>query len=518
MLTSNRGLALAFAGAAFASVVGCSLLLDTDKLQKGAGQAAAGASGSPADGAAPDVTADSEPSQDAAPDAEAEAEAEAATCNGDLDCWLASDRNLCFLHPCDKDASTCKPPEPWTGPVLVETSNTPIEITSNQDVIGVPALLADGEAVYVAAWYKNSGGTDALLHKYYPGQAVKKNTFLGYFKDYFLGPVATPGIMIETSPKKRLALLVPVPGLTSLSKSCVRRFWVGADLELPTEFPSACYDPVNALGDYTADPRRTAPRLLATSTSDIGAWIQDGELVAKPPLLAGEKVTSLGGTLKSFAPLQAVDPLRAALLEAGNSAAEEDTLLWYSGHSPSSLFGVAPGPRLGIATAWPEPSAGENVAVWSHPVAGGQTVEYFNVGCDNTKCDTLASQTPVEQGSMLHSPTVALRRNADPPYTDVSISAVYSFSTQQETESTMLTQVMRTKQPPEVSVINPGAVLMANTNVPGETAVSDLRYDLGRTSTVITAGGAMYVVWVQKVAGKEAMFMRTFQIKDTCGN
>jgi hypothetical protein len=39
---------------------------------------------------------------------------------------------------------------------------------------------------------------------------------------------------------------------------------------------------------------------------------------------------------------------------------------------------------------------------------------------------------------------------------------------------------------------------------------------LGRTASVITANGTVYVVWVQKLNGKEAMLMRSYRIVDNC--
>ena len=501
-------------GAALAGMLGCALLLDTDKLQEGTGQPAAGAGGAVPDGEVPDTTQDSEPVQDATLEAEVEAEA-ATPCTSDLECFAASDRDVCFHHTCDTALGVCNAPEPWAGPVFVETSTSAIEITSNQDVIGVPALLADGEAVIVAAWYQNSNGADVLLHKYYPGQTAKKEAFSGLLGEFFKTPAATPGLMLESSPK-RLALLLPAASQLAGSKKCVRRFWVGENLEKPSAFPSGCYDLVNGASDYTADPRRTSPRLFATGAStDLGMWIQDGDLVTTDGGV-GSKATTLG-TLQAFEPLRALYPLRGALLVAGATPQTESTYLWHSNTTPSELFNVAPGPRLGVANAWFTNPVGLNIAAWAHPAAGSESiVETFEVGCDKATCTTATEQTPaVQTGALLHSPSIALRQNPAPAYVDVSVSAVFTQMSQDATHSGLVLQAFR-MQNQTVTPINPVALVVATADAATQTPIPDVPYLLGRNAVLLTDTGAMYLVWVQKMGAKEAMFMRTFQIKDTC--
>lgn len=498
--------------AAMVSAFGCSLLLDTDKLKQGTGENA-GSAGS--GGVLPDASdetqdATQDPSQELAP-GDVTPEASPTPCKEDTDCFFAPGAgDLCKTYKCNTSASICFEPTPYTGPVYREIDTAPYAVTFGMTNIGLPTLLVDGESVYLAAWFDDGTEKNVLFRRYDVGGTEKPSSYKELFGSMFKSVHSTPGMMVElasTPVSKGVGLLLA--NTPDSSEPCVRHFWMDADMT-KKEVSANCVGPTTG---YNADATRTAPQWYKATGKDIPMWVQGGELFVDTAT-----VTTLGN-VKSFSILRGVNPLIGAILESGATRPEEQTFVWFTNAgSLASLNSIPPGPRMGTSTIFIGEAAGvaASLAVWSHPTQSStSTIESFQENCTNAVCTPTTFSAPGQGDTSIHhfAPVLSLRKQATSA--DVLTASVSAGPNGANTQLAFYGQFIHLVKDPYS--LNPPVTLLASKVVSGTPPMEKLPESMGQTASVITDGGRVFVVWVERDDnGKAALYLRRYQLKDNC--
>ena len=332
-------LALSLVGAS-----ACSLLLDTDALQKngaaGAGgvSGAAGAAGAAGSSGAGGSAGNLDAGQDAG-----------ASCSTDLDCQPVDTVAGCTRYECGSD-KTCLTPRPYTGLGVVAVPGD-AEIADQAEEIGYPSLLADGTDLVLAFWKRNATTSNIVIRKYDERPEISPTSadLNAIGSNRFESLWSSPGIIIRGIPR-RLRLLAAAKPIGTVATGMYQM-----DVDLANLRISAVQPTKMDLGitGYDVLPRGPAPRLLPAGLAEpSGMWIQQGKLFYFDATSAGEVYSSK--RVIGFAPLAANVGVHAALetTEVATTDDQGQTELWTRNSNVlTTLIGDIPGGRRrGVAT------------------------------------------------------------------------------------------------------------------------------------------------------------------------
>jgi hypothetical protein len=513
MRSFGLALALSLVGAS-----ACSLLLDTDALQKsgtgGAGGTAgtggaggtAGAGGSAAAGAG-GAAGDLDGGRDAG-----------TSCNSDLDCQPVESVDGCTRYQCGTD-KTCLPPTPYAGLAVVSVPGSP-EKADDADDIGYPTLLADGTDLVLGFWKRTGTTTTIILRKYdeRPGIFPTFADLNAISSNRFESISSSPGLFIRGIPR-RIRLLAAAKPVGAAATGMFQMEVDLSDLRVSATQPTRVDLGITG---FDQSPRAPAPRLLpAVLAEPAGMWIQQGKLFYfDANNNAGEVFSSK--RVIGFAPLAANGGIHAALemTDPGSTDDQGEAALWTRG-SPSltSLNGDQPGARRrGVATtATGEGGPPINFVVWSFERANTPSLHFAGAACDANQCTGFGAPTASDGILPAVAPALASARVSGVT-TDRDMAAVFQLTMPDATRPAMmntailggitrLSTSLDAGQGLTAKAMNPASFVVTLSNLPAA--------NLGPSSVAITAGGMMMVAWVEREPNQAVLKTRRFQVK-TC--
>jgi hypothetical protein len=497
MRSFRLALALSIVGAS-----ACSLLLDTEALQK---KGAAGAGGAGGSGGAGGGGADVDAGRDAG-----------ISCNSDLDCQPVDTVDGCLRYQCvDK---TCLPPRAHTGLAVASVGGDP-ETADQAEEIGYPSLLADGTDLVLAFWKRNQTTTNIVIRKYdeRPEIGPVSADLNAISTNRFESLSSSPGIIIRGIPK-RIRLLAAAKPMGAMATGMYQM-----DVDLSTLRISAQQPMRTDLGvtGYDVNPRGPAPRLLPGGLAEpFGMWIQQGKLY----YLDGNGAAEVYAAKRviGFAPLAANAGIHAALetTELGNTDDQGQTELWTrNSNLLTSLVGDVPGSRRrGVAaTATGEGAAPINFILWSFERAGSPSLLYAVSGCDGMQCTAVGAPTD-STGTLSAVAPGASSARVMGETTERDMGLIFQMTAPDATRPAVtntaiiggisrLTSMAADGGPglSAAAAMNPSSFFVTLSNLPAA--------NIGPTSVAMTSGGAMMVAWVERGPNQSQLKTRRFQVK-----
>ena len=505
MRSFRLALALSLVG-----VAACSVLLDTDALQKGTGGAggtgAAGGGGGTAGvggagGSAGDI--------DAGPDA-------GAPCNSDLDCMPVQVFDGCTRYQCGTD-KTCMAPRPYSGLGVSSIGSAP-EVADTSDDIGYPSLLVDGTDLVLAYWNRNGTTTNIAIRKYdvdRPEIGAATVDLNGISANRFESVSSSPGMILRTLPRRiRFLAAVKPPGAAATGM-----YQIDVDvasLRVSTQQPMRVDLGVTG---YDTSPRAYPPRLLPGGLQEpFGMWMQQGKLFYLDNNGAAEVYAAK--RVIGFAPLAANAGVHAALetTDLGSTDDQGQTELWTRNSNVlTSLLGDIPSARRrGVATT----ATGEgllpiNFVLWSFERAGMPSLLYGVSGCDGMTCTAVGA--PTDMTSLAISPAVSSAR-VQGTMNDRDMSAIFQVTAPDTTRpgvmnTAILGGISRMTSTQDggpavtATATNPSSFFVTLTNAPAA--------NVGPSSVIMTPTGVMMAAWVERGPSQAILKTRRFQVK-TC--
>jgi len=502
-------------GSSFFAASACSLLLDTESLQKKGSVTGAGGSGGSAGAGGGNVDAGN---------------VEAGkSCQTDFDCLPGLEIDGCTLYTCGAD-KTCQLPERNAGGLGVVSAGT-VENLMTADDIGYPSLLADSGDIVMGVWHRTAGVTDVLVRKYpaYPqgGAGAELSAIApGMFRNYG----SSPGMIVRpTLPPRKVRLLLAADRLGDAGAGLgVRQ----VDIDVPTANNTlrlSAMQPVLSdlgIGGYDTRPRVFPPRLLPNGLQDpAGMWVQQQRLFYFNGTTAAEAFNTK--RVLGFVPL-AGSGVHAALetWDIGAAVGVEKTEIWSQG-SPSlvSLDGDQLAPRRGVtATATNESGFTANLIAWSfEPRAGIPSMNYTAGLCSAASCSSVAFSMQPTAVQYAMFPELASARVTG-SMVDRDVLQMFQISIPDPTQTTMATSVLFAS----VSRFTfPSADLTMSTSktanppvFPVEAASGPLSTPsnevIGPTSVAITSDGQALAAWVVRPSATSAILRaRRYQVR-TC--
>jgi hypothetical protein len=487
-------LVLSLAGAS-----ACSLLLDTDALQKGT----AGTGGSAGAGGG-DLDAGREGG---------------VGCTTDLDCQPVDAVDGCMSYKCGAD-KTCAPPNKFVGLGVVAVG-TSAENAEQAEDFGYPSLIADGTDLVLAAWKRTANNASNIVVRKYDENpqilpaSADLNVITG---NRFESVLSSPGIIMRNAPRRiRLFAAAKLTGAMATGMYQL-------DVDLATLRVSAM-QPTKAdlaITGYDTSARGPVPRLLPGPAlgEPVGMWVQQGKLFFFDANNTGE----VFGTKRviGFAPLAANAGLHAALETTALGATDDqgETELWTRG-SPAltSLINDQPGARRrGVATtATAESLTPVNFILWSFERSG--TIGMFGAAasCDANQCTGVGSPAGGD-GTLPATGPAAASARVSGTMNDRDLAVAYQVTVPDPTHpGTMATAILggltrlTIGQDGGPSI---GSVVMnPATFVVGLTTLNS--GNTGPVSVAMTTGGLMMIAWVERGPNMALLKTRRFQVK-TC--
>ena len=505
MRSFRLALALSLVGAS-----ACSLLLDTDALQKKGAAGAGGAGGSGGSGG----TAGSSGAGGSAGDVDAGSDA-GASCNGDLDCQPVQSVDGCTRYQCGTD-KTCMPPRTHSGLAVISVPGD-AEIADTADEIGYPSLLADGTDLVLAFWKRNGTATNVVIRKYdeRPEVSPVAADIQTISSNRFESISSSPGMVIRGIPRK-IRLFAAAKPTGAVATGMYQMDVDVGNLRVSTMQPTRMDLGITG---YDVNPRAPAPRLLPIALGEpVGMWMQQGKLFYFDAANVGEVYSAK--RVIGFAPLAANAGLHAALetTELGSTDDQGQTELWTrNSNLATSLLGDIPGARRrGVATTFTTESALPiNFVVWSFERAGTPSLLYAASSCDAMQCPAVGA--PVDSSNTLPaiSPALASARVTG-SMSERDMAAVFQVTAPDATRPTVMntailagiTRLTTTQDggPNLVATaLNPSSFVVALTNLAPSV--------LGPFSVTITSGGLMMVAWVERGLNQAQLRTRRFQVR-----
>lgn len=473
----------------------CSVVLDTDALQKGTGGAGGGGGSGGTGGTDAGIA-----------------------CNSDLDCQPLEAVNGCNRYQCGAN-KTCSAPVPYTGLGVVSIAGGVTEAADEADDIGMPVLLADGTDIFLAAWKKDGATTNIVLRKYdeeHPELGAMDVELNAITMGRFESVSSSPGLMVRGVPRKLRMLGAAKP----MGVAATGMYQLDVDV---ASLRMSAMQPTKAdvgVPGYDTNPRGPAPRLLPgpALAEPVGVWIQQGRLFGFDASGGGE----LFGTKRviGFSPLAASAGLHVALetTELGSTDDQGQTELWTRG-SPAltSLMNDQPGARRrGVAATatGAEGSGILNFVVWAFEKAGTASLFYAAAGCDANSCASIGS--PAGTGDVIlpaTEPAVASARVGTTSERDLAVTFELSAPDPNRpgmTNTALVGGLSRLGPNPDggtlsSTALNPASFVVAYTTQ-GSAAISP-------SAVVMTSGGTMMVAWVDRSANRAILKTRRFQVK-----
>ena len=549
-MQTNRmmlGVAAAVVGIAV-TAAGCAFLLDTDELKKGtggeAGSGGSAGSGGVAGMAGAGGAAGIGGAAGAAGAAGVGGTGGAAGAGGGEPCSVdnpfacieSPKDDPCTKDWCDPATSTCRH-KPHAGYGL-RPYGAATQVLANQNTIGQPTLIADGDAgFYLGFWHKQSATA--------PGQVM-----LGRFPSEFNLPgstqdlhdaygdleslISSPGLTIGTGGRLRIIASGVANDGTITQVGMFKMDLDKADLSVPTigaVSPKIVHtDP----GYATAfDPTRTRPYLVHHDNADVMLWAFNGGLLvqtwgaiqeASPLAFGSTKVTDVV-PIRAFAATPT--PKFGAILST-TASGSESTRIWTEGSSTiGETLDPTAGPRFGMAAAPLEPQhANEgttNIVTWSlQPAAKMPSLKTGGVGCTGQDC---SGQSFMGSGSDDGSgiwPSMSIERlGSSTTLRRFAFSYALHVQTDQQIANVIVLSLfqldvtdLNQEIPFEDLPINPP---MSFVNEPDFDVQMDASTSpVKATAVAMTPGGKVMLVWVEKKAtGTASVWARRYSL-DLC--
>jgi hypothetical protein len=505
-----RTLGVAF-GLSLACLSACSLLLDTESLQKketttstGAGTGGSGQGGSDGGDGLKDA-----PAYEAG-----------KPCSSDTDCLPGVDIDGCILYACGTGENpTCQVPKPNTGGLGIVVAG-PVETVMTADDIGYPSLLADGSDFVMGAWHKNGVATDVLLVKYpaYPqGSAKVELSALasGVLKSY----ASSPGFVPHAGVPRKVRMLLAAERLGDAGGTAMHL----VDLDVPTannNLKLSNVQPTQAdlgISGYDTRPRSFPPRMMPGATAlqePSGMWIQQQALYTFDGATAKEAYSAKH--VLGFSPL--VGPGVHAALETAEivdgGSGTERTEIWSDGSATLvSLVDDQPGTRRGVTSTFTaESGSNANLLAWSfEPKMGLPQYNYAKVFCLGDSCSSAAlpNQQMVTPATFPELSSVQIAGStvdrdiveafevmfADPMQTTMADSVLVAGASRFTILSADLSKGTTKQMNPPLFIVDvaAGPIGLA----PGEV--------VGPYSVAITADGQILIAWVVRPTPTQAI-------------
>jgi hypothetical protein len=387
------GLVLAVVG-----LSACSLLLDTESLQKkGSATTTTGSGGSAGNGGM-----GGDDGGDAMAVKDGPAYEAGRPCNSDSDCLPGLDVDGCILYTCGPaDDRTCKPPKPNTGGLGVVAAGA-IETVLTADEIGYPSIVADGSEFLMGTWHRTGVATDVLLVKY-PAlpQGSAKVELSALAGATFRSYASSPGIITRSGVPRRMRMLLAAERVGDAGGVGMHL----VDLDVPMNSNNvklSTPQPTPAdlgISGYDTRPRSFPPRMFPSQNPLVmpdpsGMWIQQQKLFTFDGTTAKEAFSTKH--VLGFSPLAGMGGVHAALetaeiVDGGNGV--ERTELWSDGSATLiSLVGDDPGARRGVSsTSTTESGSNANILAWSfEPRMGLPQYDYAAAFCLGNSCSSVA--------------------------------------------------------------------------------------------------------------------------------
>jgi len=504
-------LALSLAGAS-----ACSLLLDTDALQKGVGGVggAGGAGGTGGTGGAAGTggAGGSAGDLDAGPDA-------GTSCNGDLDCQPVGAVDGCIRYQCATDSKTCMPPRAHSGLAVVSVPGD-AQITDQADEIGYPSLLADAPDIFLVYWKRSGTTTNIGIRKFddtQPQAGALAADLSAISANRFESVSSSPGLAVRGIPR-RLRLFAAAKPTGVMATGMYQLDIDVSNLRVSNAQPMR-FD--LGVPGYDTSPRGPAPRLIPAGLAEpVGMWMQQRKLFYFDANNAGEVFNTK--RVIGFSPLAATAGIHAAVetTDLGSTDDQGQTELWTRG-SPSltTLIGDIPGARRrGVATtATAEAPPPFNFVLWSFERTGMPSLLYSVATCDGTSCDAYSAPTSSAATLPAISPAAASARVTG-SMSDRDLAVAYQVTGPDPAQPGMtytaliggLTRLTTTQDGGPmlgaVALNPPNFVVMLSNLAPAS---------VGPTSVAMTAGGQMMVAWVERGPNQAMLKTRRFQVR-TC--
>jgi hypothetical protein len=505
------------------SIVGasaCSLLLDTDKLQKGAGGVGgaggtAGAGGTSGTGGA----AGTGGAGGSAGDVDAGRDA-GASCNSDLDCQPVESVDGCIRHECATDTKTCLPPRAHSGLAVVSVGDA--EDADRADDIGYPSLLADANDLVLSFWKRNGTATTIVLRRYdeRPGVLPQTADLNAIAPGTFESVASSPGLIARNLPRRiRLFAAAKPVGVAATGMYQM-------DIDLPSLRRSAMQPRAEiGVAGFDANPRGPVPRLLPNPVlgEPVGMWIQQNRLF----YFDGNNMGEVFSTKRviGFSPLAAGAGIHAALetTDLGSTDDQGQTELWTRG-SPAlaALIGDQPGARRrGVATtATGEGGVPINFVVWSFErAAGSPTLLYAAAACDANTCSGFGTPPTGADPTLPATGPAAASSRVMGTMTDRDLAVAYQIVAPDPMRpgmnyNVLIAGVQRITTTVDAGVpnvsgspMNPPSFVVALSNV--------LPANFGPISVATMPSGTTMVAWVERIQNQATIKTRRFQVR-TC--
>ncbi|HMI87323.1 MAG TPA: hypothetical protein VK550_24715 [Polyangiaceae bacterium] len=482
----------------------CSLLLDTDALQKAGTAGASGAAGSSGAGAG-GGTGDLDAGRDAG-----------AACSTDVDCQPFETVEGCTRYEC-KD-KICAPPRAHTGLGVVSVAGD-AETADQAEDIGYPSLVADGTDLVLAFWKRNGTTSNIVIRKYDERPEISPTSadLSAISSNRFDSVSSSPGMIIRGIPRRIRLLAAAKP--TGAAVTGMYQL----DIDLANLRVSPMQPTKMDLGvtGFDVSPRGPAPRLLPSGLGEpVGMWIQQGKLFYFDANSTGDVYSAK--RVIGFSPLAATAGVHAALetTDLGSTDDQGETELWTRNSNVlTTLIGDIPSARRrGVATtATAEGTVPINFVIWSFERAGAASLLYAVSSCDGMQCPAVGA--PAGTGGTLAatSPAAASARVTGAT-ADRDMAAVFQVTASDPTRPSIvttallggITRVTTTQDGGPAlaaTAMNPATFFVTLTNAPA--------VNVGPTSVAITPGGLMMVAWVERGATQALLKTRRFQVK-TC--
>lgn len=502
MRSFRVALALCFLGAS-----ACSLLLDTDALQKKGASGAGGVGGAAGSGGAGGGGGDIDAGADAG-----------ASCNTDLDCQPVNAVDGCIRYQCGTD-KTCMAPRAHSG-LAVASVPGDAEIADTSDDIGYPSLLADGTDFILAFWKRNQTTTNISIRMYdeRPGLSPASSDLNAISANRFESLSSSPGIIVRGIPK-RLRLLAAAKPTGAATTGMYQ-----LDVDVPSMRLSMAQPMRPDLGvtGYDTSPRASAPRLLPAGLGEpFGMWIQQGKLFFLDPNGAGEVYSAK--RVIGFAPLNATAGIHAALetTDLGSTDDQGQTELWTRNSNVlTSLIGDMPGARRrGVAaTGTAEGTVPINFIIWSFERASTPSLLYAVSTCDGMQCTAIGAPSDSSSTLPAVAPSASSARVMG-GMTERDMAVTFQITAPDATRPTVMnTGIIGGISRISLTLPDGGSGLSATAMNPASFVVtlSPLpAANIGPTSVAMTAAGTMMVAWIERGPNQSQLKTRRFQVK-TC--
>jgi hypothetical protein len=500
----------------------CSLLLDTDALQKGVGGAAGAAGGTGGVAGAAGGTggvagvAGTSGAAGSAGDVDSGRDA-GASCNGDLDCQPLEAVDGCMRYQCGTDTKMCMPPRAHSGLGVVSVPGV-AEIADQADDIGYPSLLADGTDIILGFWKRNGTSSTIMLRKYdseQPQMGALAADLQAIIGNRFESVASSPGLIIRGIPRRiRLLAAAKATGATATGM-----YQIEVDV---SNLRASNTQPMRAeiaVPGFDTSPRGPAPRLLPGGLAEpFGMWVQQGKLFFFDANNFGEVFATK--RVIGFSPLVATAGIHAALetTDLGSTDDQGQTEIWTRGvPSLTTLVGDIPGARRrGVATsATAEANTPFNFVIWSFERAGAPSLLYGVATCSGMGCVAFGAPTSSDANLPAVAPAAASARVTG-SMVDRDLAVAYQITApdpaQPSTTYTALigglTRLTTTQDGGpmlDARPMNPPNFLVDLSNLPAA--------NVGPTSVAISSGGQMMVAWVERGPNQAVLKTRRFQVK-----